>query len=83
MPAMEIVSVKDILDGSNNEGELVSVRGKIIHVNSPTLVAANQLQIASAVIADATGTITLDLWQQHISAVQDGHVYKVSPIQIR
>ena len=49
----------------------------------PTLVAANQLQIASAVIADATGTITLDLWQQHISAVQAGHVHKISPVQIR
>ena len=41
------------------------------------------MQIDSTVIADATGTITLDLRQQHISAVQVGHVYKVSPVQIR
>ena len=61
----------------------MTVRGKIVNVNSPTVVTANQLQIASPVIADATGTITLDLWQQHISAVQVGHVYKVSPFQIR
>ena len=67
VPAMEIVSVKDILDGWNNKGGLLLVCGKIIHINSPTLVATNQLQIASAVIADATETITLDLWQQNIN----------------
>ena len=83
VPAAEMVSVKDIMEAPSNEGELVSVRGKIIHVNSPSLVTANQLQIASAVLADATGTITLDLWQQHISAVQVGHVYNISPVQIR
>lgn len=77
------VSIKSIMETPNNEGKRVTVRGKIIHMNTPTVVSSYQLKIASAFLADESGRITLELWEQHISAVTVGEVYTISPVEIR
>ena len=41
------------------------------------------LKVATALFADETGKIELDLWEDHIFAVEVGRVYTISPVQVR
>ena len=70
--------VKEILDKSN-EGEVMFIRGKTVGITEPSVAKFNRLKVASALFADETGRIDLDLWEDHISAVQFGQVYSVGP----
>ena len=75
-------SVKEILE-SCNEGEVMCVRGKIVGMGEASTARSNKLRVANAVFADQTGRIDLDLWEDHINAVQVGKVYCICPVQVR
>ena len=82
--ATKMISIKTVLDTANNESDQVVVRGKITHMTAPSVASQYQLKLVNAVFADGSGTITLDLWEQHISTVTVGNVYtSFSPVQIR
>ena len=73
-PDFRMVSVKEIMTAAM-EGEYIGVRGKIGSIDSSTVVSSRQLKVACALFADETGTIGLDLWQEHVSSVSAGKVY--------
>lgn len=70
-------SVKDIPE-SCNEGEMMCVHGKIVGIGEVSNVTSNKLKVANAVFADETGRIDLDLWEDHITAVQVGSLFYLS-----
>ena len=76
------ILVREIID-KFNEGDLMSIRGKIVGVAEPTVTKSRGLKVANALFADETGKIELDLWESHISAVEVGRVYTISPVQVR
>ena len=76
------MAVREIIDNSN-EGDLMSIRGKIVGVAEPTVTKSRGLKVANALFADETGKIELDLWEGHISAVEVGCAYTISPVQAR
>ena len=71
------MAVREIIDNSN-EGDLMSIRGKIVGVAEPM-----GLKVANALFADETGKTELDLWEGHISAVEVGCAYTISHVQAR
>ena len=76
------MAVREIIDNSN-EGDLMSIRGKIVGVAEPTVTKSRGLKVANALFAYETGKIELDLWEGHISAVEVGRAYTMSPVQVR
>lgn len=75
-------SVKEILE-SCNEGKVMCVRGKIVGIGKVSTATSNKLKVANVVFADETGRIDLNLWEDHITAVQVGKVYSICPVQVR
>ena len=75
-------SVKEILE-SCNEGKVMCVRGKIVGIGKVSTATSNKLKVANVVFADETGRIDLNLWEDHITAVQAGKVYSICPVQVR
>jgi len=76
------ILVREIID-KFNEGDLMSICGKIVGVAEPTVTKSRGLKVANALFADEMGKIELDLWEGHISAVEVGHMYTISPVQVR
>ena len=76
------MAVREIIDNSN-EGDLMSIRGKIVGVAEPTVTKSRGLKVANALFADETGKTELDLWEGHISAVEVGCAYTISHVQAR
>lgn len=75
-------AVREIIENFN-EGDLMSIHGKVVGVAEPAVTKSRGLKVASALFADETGKIELDLWEDHISAVEVGRVYTISPVQVR
>ena len=67
------MAVREIIDNSN-EGDLMSIRGKIVGVAEPTVTKSRGLKVANALFADETG---------HISAVKVCRAYTISPEKVR
>ena len=59
----------------------MSICRKIVGVAGPTVTKSRGLRVANSLFADDTGKIELDLWDGHISDVEVGHVYTISPVQ--
>ena len=74
-------AVREIIDNFN-KGDLMSIRGKIVGIAEP-VTKSRGLRVANALFADETGKIELDLWEGHISDVEVGRVYTISPVQVR
>ena len=55
----------------------------MVYLGDIATVGAKQLKLAEASFADSTGTILVDLWEQHIPMIEKGKVYRISPIQVR
>ena len=68
------LSVLEILNSKNEWGK-VAVREKIANITQPNKVGKNQFNLATATI--------VDLWETHINAVIEGHLYQMSPLLVR
>ena len=76
------VSIEDILSCSN-EWDNVTLSGKVVCVGDISTVGAKQLKVAETTFADSTGSIVVDIWEQHIPMIENGKVYRVTPVQVR
>ena len=65
--------IKDIIESSCTL-DAVNVTTKVIK-KSPKVVGTNNLKLVETVIQDASGIIQLDVWEDHISAVEENKVY--------
>ncbi len=72
---------------SLDEWDLVTVVAKVVHVTDPVFVTAKdgstKLKLAECTLADNTGAIVIDVWEDHISKVCTGSVYRIKEAQIR
>lgn len=72
MPARtQPVSIEDILSRTN-EWENVTLSGKVVRVGDISTVGAKQLKLAETMFADSTGTIVVDICEQHIPTIENG-----------
>lgn len=76
------VSIGDILSRCN-EWENVTLKGKVVRVGDTKIVGAKELKLAEVTFADSTGSIAVDVWEQHIPMIENGKVYRVTPVQVR
>ncbi len=60
---------------------------KVVHVTDPVFVTAKdgstKLKLAECTLADKTGAIDNQVWEDHISKVRTGSVYCIKEAQIR
>lgn len=57
--------------------------GKVLRVGEISTVGAKQLKLAETTFADSTGTIVVDIWEQHIPMIENEKVYRIAPVQVR
>ena len=73
----------DILN-TNKEWDVVSLRGKIISLNEEREVGSprKRYNLVEAVVADESGSIPLDIWEDHINQITQGKLFKASNVLI-
>ena len=59
------------------------VRGKITQINETTVIGSKRLKLCQTLNTDATASIPLDIWKDHIQTLTLGSVYTFSPLQVR
>lgn len=76
-------TVLDILN-DHKEWDDVAVRGKLISIKQARTVGSpkKRLRLAEATLADATGSIPLDIWESNIDELREGYVYEFQPVQV-
>mgnify|MGYP001798203020 FL=1 len=74
-------TIKDIIS-SCSQWDYVTLYVKAILINDPNVVSSN-LRVAQSYFADNTGTIQVDVWEDSITNVDVGKVYKMTPVQVR
>ena len=75
-------SIKDVVE-SFDEYDYVTVHAKAVSVGQTITIGTKHLQLAQATFVDETGSIGVDLWEQHIPQVTPGKVYNISFTQVR
>ena len=80
--SLKISSIKEILE-SREEWENVSMCGKAVHVGEMSVVGAKKLKLVQCTFADTTGSIQVDIWQDHIPLVESGKVYTMGNLHVR
>ncbi len=72
---MTEVKISDIKPGMRN----LTVTGKVLSVSKPKTVRTRYglAEVASALIEDDSGRITLTLWRAQIQKVKPGYVIKI------
>ena len=53
----------------------VTLGSKVVRVGGISTVGAKQLKLAETTFADSTGSIVVDIWEQHIPMIENGKVY--------
>ena len=76
------LSVQSIIANAD-VGDYVNTRVKVLSVGTPSTLPGKNLKVTVAKLADNTGTIDLDLWENNISTVKEGKVYSVNSVQVR
>ena len=66
-----------------SEWDNVTLSGKVVRVWDTSTVGAKQLKLAETTFADSTGTIVVDIWEQHIPMIENGKVYRITSVQVR
>ena len=56
--------------------------GKVVRVGNTSTVGAKQLKLVETMFADSTGTVVVDIWEQHIPMIENGKVYHITPVQV-
>ena len=59
----------------------ISVKGKIS--NMGPIQRPKGMNLCSALLTDDSNTITIDIWENYIQQLQNGHVYSLSPVRMR
>ena len=78
---MQPVSIEDILSCSN-EWDSVTLSRKVVRVGDISTVGAKQLKFVETRFAESTGSIVVDVWEQHIPMIENGKVYHAIPVQV-
>jgi len=60
----------------------VMLKAKIVHLGREKPVGQRNYRLLTAKISDDTGTIELDLWEDHIDQIQLGSAYCFSPLEV-
>ena len=76
------MTILQVLNESD-EWNLVTVKGEVVTVEDPVIVGERKLKLAEAVFADASGSISLDIWEAMIDTIKEGNWYCLSNVQIR
>lgn len=80
----EPVSILHIFN-THKEWDMMTVQGKITQLKDSESVGSPQkhLQLAQVMFTDPTGSIALDLWEDHISTVSIGKLYEMTHVQLK
>lgn len=64
---------------------MVTVVGKITQLKQPTTVGSprKRLHLVEATFTDSTGSIPLELWEDHIAILKSGQCYKMTSVQVK
>lgn len=81
MATSPIFLVAQILNYSSDQDK-VTICGKIVHMCNQELAGRNKLRVARATLADTTGTLASDLWEENIAMIKIRTVYHIAPIQV-
>ena len=74
--------IEEILE-SANKWDNVSLCGKAIHVGDIAEVGAKKLKLLQATFSDNTGSIAVDVWEQHAPLIESGKVYLLRDLHVR
>ena len=80
--AAPLLSVAEILT-SSSEWDKVTICGKVVHMYALELAGRKKLKLARATVADTSGTVAIDLWEENIAVIKVGSVYQISPVLVR
>ena len=78
----EPVTLLNILN-EKKEWEVITVNAKLLSTKEPTTVCAKKLRLCEGVIADATATMPIDIWEHFIDKLKPGNTYSFKSLQIR
>ncbi len=80
----EAVSVLDVLN-SHKQWDTVTVIGKVSQLKEPKAVGnpAKPLKLVEATLTDASGSIPLDVFEEHITKITEGKSYNLTNVQIK
>lgn len=65
------------------EWDCVTLFAKAIHVGETVVVGGKKLRLVESTFADITGSVAVDLWEQHIPMIEIGNVYCMTSMQVR
>lgn len=82
-PAQTSLFTIEHITECSNEWDIVTFRGKAVHIGETETTIAKKLKLAKSKFVDKTGIIDLDLWEQFIEPIKKGSVYEVSRAQVR
>lgn len=81
-PQSPRVSIFDVLN-QQKEWAIVTVVAKGIKKSETKTVGKNNLKLCEVVVADESAFIPLDVWEDHISTVEQGKLYTLQSVQLR
>lgn len=61
----------------------LTLSGKAVNVTQTEITPSKKLNLAKGTFADKTGTIQVDIWEQFIPMIKEGHIDQISPVQVR
>lgn len=82
LSCQKCISVKKILE-SSEEGDVVSVMGKIANVSDTSTVGSRSLKMAEATLLDTTGEIKISMFEENIASIKQGGIYKILNSRVR
>ena len=59
------------------------MNGKVVRVGDIWTVVAKKLKLEETTFADSTGIVVVDIWEQHIPMIENGKLYRITPVQVR
>ena len=82
MPDTEkFTNIESVLD-TGEEYDKVNLRGKVFQFQENHMVSKN-LHLVSAILADQTATIPIDIWEPHVSTIKEDNAYSFIALTVR
>lgn len=81
-PQSPRVSIFDVLN-QQKERATVTVIAKVIKKSETKTVGKNNLKLCEVVVADESAFMPLDVWEDHISTVEQEKLYTLQSVQLR
>lgn len=82
LSSKKCMSVKEIPE-SSEEGDFVSVIGKIANISDTSTVGTRNLKMVEAILLDTTGKIKISMFEENIASVRQGSIYKILNSRVR